>query len=128
MPLDKGKSKRAFSKNVETEIAAGKSQKQALAIAYSVKRHGHSPDRFEPDAVSAAQPPRIEYHGQPENLNTKESPKIAGKSRGNIIESDGTENRRANYTTKSAAMPDAKAGGSKIPSGVQKYNDTSGEV
>lgn len=40
MPLDKGKSKKAFSKNIKTEMAAGKPQKQAVAIAYSVKRKG----------------------------------------------------------------------------------------
>ena len=36
--LHQGKSKKAFSKNVETEMHAGKPQKQALAIAYAVKR------------------------------------------------------------------------------------------
>jgi hypothetical protein len=35
MPLSKGKSKKAFSKNIKTEMAAGKPQKQAVAIAYS---------------------------------------------------------------------------------------------
>lgn len=35
MPLATGKSKAAFSKNVRTEIAAGKPTKQAVAIAYS---------------------------------------------------------------------------------------------
>ena len=38
MPLVKSKSKKAFSKNVSAEINAGKPQKQAVAIAYSVKR------------------------------------------------------------------------------------------
>jgi hypothetical protein len=38
MPLIKGKSPKAFSKNVETEMHAGKGQKQALAIAYSMKK------------------------------------------------------------------------------------------
>jgi hypothetical protein len=38
MPLMKSGSKKAFSKNVETEMAAGKPQKQSLAIAYSMKR------------------------------------------------------------------------------------------
>src|SRR5437762_8457564 len=106
MPLQSGKSKKAFSANVEAEIAAGKPQKQAVAIAYAVKRRGHSPDRFEPDAIRAEAPPRIEYHGQPENLNTSESPKKAGKSRGNIQESDGTDSPRSNSKTKSAAMPE----------------------
>lgn len=38
MPLIKGKSPESFSKNVSTEMNAGKPQKQALAIAYSLKR------------------------------------------------------------------------------------------
>lgn len=38
MPLIAGKSKKAFSQNVKTEMAAGKPQKQAVAIAYSMKR------------------------------------------------------------------------------------------
>lgn len=38
MPLMHGKSKKAFSKNVEIEMKHGKPQDQALAIAYSVKR------------------------------------------------------------------------------------------
>ena len=38
MPLTKSKSKAAFSKNVEAEMHAGKPQKQAVAIAYAVKR------------------------------------------------------------------------------------------
>lgn len=38
MPLIKGKSKKAFGENVSTEMHAGKPQKQALAIAFSVQR------------------------------------------------------------------------------------------
>jgi hypothetical protein len=38
MPLIKGKSEKAFSKNVATEMHHGKPQGQALAIAYSMKR------------------------------------------------------------------------------------------
>jgi hypothetical protein len=34
----KSRSKTAFKKNVETEIASGKPVKQALAIAYATKR------------------------------------------------------------------------------------------
>jgi hypothetical protein len=40
MPLKKGKSKGAFEANIKAEIAAGKPQKQAVAIAYAVKRKG----------------------------------------------------------------------------------------
>jgi hypothetical protein len=38
MPLQKSTSKKAFGANIKAEIAAGKPQKQAVAIAYSVKR------------------------------------------------------------------------------------------
>jgi hypothetical protein len=38
MPLVKSPSKEAFRKNVKAEVAAGKPVKQAVAIAYSVKR------------------------------------------------------------------------------------------
>ena len=38
MPLVKSPSKEALRKNVKAEIKAGKPQKQAVAIAYSVKR------------------------------------------------------------------------------------------
>ena len=36
MPSEKGKSKKTISKNIAKEIRAGKSPKQAAAIAYSV--------------------------------------------------------------------------------------------
>ena len=38
MPLKKSTSKKAFNENVKREIAAGKPQKQAVAIAYSTKK------------------------------------------------------------------------------------------
>jgi len=37
MPLDKGKSKKAFEHNIKAEIKAGKPVKQAVAIAYAEK-------------------------------------------------------------------------------------------
>jgi len=38
MPLIKSASKEAVSKNIKTEMAAGRPQKQAVAIALSTKR------------------------------------------------------------------------------------------
>lgn len=37
MPLNKGKSKKAFSMNVERLVHEGKPVKQAVAISYAVK-------------------------------------------------------------------------------------------
>ncbi len=38
MPLKKSSSDKAFKSNVKAEVKAGKPVKQAVAIAYSVKR------------------------------------------------------------------------------------------
>ena len=38
MPLKKGCSDKTFSKNVKSEMKSGKPQKQAVAVAYSVKK------------------------------------------------------------------------------------------
>jgi len=38
MPLVKSKSPTAFRKNIKAEVAAGKPVKQAVAIAYAIKR------------------------------------------------------------------------------------------
>jgi hypothetical protein len=43
MPLKAGKSRAAMSENIRTEMAAGKPQKQAVAIAYSAARKRSAP-------------------------------------------------------------------------------------
>lgn len=43
MPLDKSGSKAAVGKNIKTEMAAGKPQKQAVAIAMNTKREAKKP-------------------------------------------------------------------------------------
>jgi hypothetical protein len=42
MPLKQSTSKKAMSSNIKTEMKAGKPQKQAVAIAYSVKREAQA--------------------------------------------------------------------------------------
>ena len=46
MPLEKGKSKEAFSHNVATEVKAGKPVEQAVAIAYSEQRANNATQAF----------------------------------------------------------------------------------
>lgn len=42
MPLIEGKSKKSLQKNIKTEVEAGKPPKQAVAIAYAVKRRNQA--------------------------------------------------------------------------------------
>ena len=52
MPLTKSTSSKAFGENVKREMAAGKPQKQAIAISYAVKREAahHTPHHSEHSA------------------------------------------------------------------------------
>ena len=45
MPLSKGKSEKAVSKNIKTEIKAGKPEKQAVAIALNTQREDKKKDK-----------------------------------------------------------------------------------
>jgi hypothetical protein len=45
MPLTKSASAKAFRENIRAEIKAGRPQKQAVAIAYSVKREAEKKKR-----------------------------------------------------------------------------------
>lgn len=53
MPLERSKSKAAFSRNVKAEMNAGKPQRQAVAIAYSEKRAAGGKDSVRKDIKSA---------------------------------------------------------------------------
>jgi hypothetical protein len=53
MPLVKGKSKAAISQNIRTEMAAGKPQKQAVAIAMSTARRSTKRAKAETAEVNA---------------------------------------------------------------------------
>lgn len=42
MPLKRSKTEKAFKENLKAEMKAGKPQKQAVAIAYQIKRDSES--------------------------------------------------------------------------------------
>jgi hypothetical protein len=46
MPLEKSRSKKAFSENVKREVSAGKPQKQAVAIAENVRRQARGEPNY----------------------------------------------------------------------------------
>lgn len=48
MPLIKSASKNAFRANVKAEMASGKPQKRALAIAYATKRAAAGKSAYNP--------------------------------------------------------------------------------
>lgn len=47
MPLKKGSSKKSIQQNIKTEMASGKPQKQAVAIALDVARRAKKKARIE---------------------------------------------------------------------------------
>jgi hypothetical protein len=57
MPLIQGKSEKSFKKNLETEMNAGKPQKQSLAIAYSMKRKAQRKKMADGGAATPAPSP-----------------------------------------------------------------------
>ena len=73
MPLVKSKSPKAFKANVKAEIAAGKPQKQAVAIAYDVQRRAKKADGGGLYANINAKRDRI-AHGSGEKMRKPGSP------------------------------------------------------
>lgn len=59
MPLIKSKSEKAFKKNISTEVKAGRPVKQAVAIAYSVKRGAKKAEGGSLKAVDKEQNPGL---------------------------------------------------------------------
>ena len=80
MPLSKGKSRAAFSSNVATEMASGKPQKQAVAIAYAQKgerKNAMKKEKGIPKSASkevkAKDKAEDKKHGAPEGSKTDQA-------------------------------------------------------
>jgi hypothetical protein len=96
MPLTKSKSAKAFKSNIKAEIAAGKPQKQAVAIAYDVQRRAKKADGGGLYANIHAKRQRIAEGsgekmrkpgapGAPTAMAFKESAKTAKKAKGGDV-------------------------------------------
>lgn len=113
MPLDKSKSKQAFSKNVSTEMDAGKPQKQALAIAYATKRRNKKyakggPVDGDTDGMGVESPDAsseeirkdrviekaADVHGDEEMMHGSPKPNPAVESGSGLEEGAGREGRQ----------------------------------
>lgn len=78
MPLMHSKSKKAFSKNVETEMKSGKPKDQSIAIAYSIKR----------------KPKKMASGGKPEEAHESTTRPDGGYGSVTVIDAKGGEVKR----------------------------------
>lgn len=131
MPLIHSKSKKAFKENVETEMHAGKPQKQALAIAYEMKRknakkmakggmvnesakseHRPMPSEADKDAKDIAHnammkaPKQDSWTGQPTVAQARKPSRVA-LSAPRIVGSDAFSVRRRDETMEEKHMEDS---------------------
>lgn len=87
MPLVPGKSKKAFSKNVEIEMNSGKPQKQALAIAYSVKRKKKMAEGGKVDESA-----KSEHRPMPEEQDKDSQDVAQNRHKKQLVNSDWDQN------------------------------------
>lgn len=74
MPLIRSGSKEAIGENIRTEMAAGKPQKQAIAIAYNVKREA---EKKASDAEAERRRKRAPKNDDPEGEHYEHSDAIS---------------------------------------------------
>lgn len=86
MPLIHSKSKKAFNKNVETEMKEGKPLKQSLAIAYNLKRKAKDGKEVEHKAKGGEA-------GDEQRLSPKERALLAARGTKPMLEIEITPER-----------------------------------
>lgn len=97
MPLIKSSSKKAFEQNVEREMDSGKPQKQALAIAYDIKRRNKRKKMAEGGAISASN----EKRPMPDDKHNDSKMASHNSSKKPLVESSWTDSP----TVKQAQKP-----------------------
>lgn len=89
MPLIKGKSNAAFQHNIKAEMAAGKPQRQAVAIAYSEAGEAKKRDRKERETAHHSDHSRKRsehYHSKViEAQKVRKGPTMMTQARGQLI-------------------------------------------
>jgi hypothetical protein len=80
VPLIKSKSQKAMSENIATEMHAGKPQKQAIAIAYAVKRKAPKKMAEGGSVKSEARPMPDQKHNDRVEIAHQETPKAIKES------------------------------------------------
>lgn len=92
MPLETGRSQEAFSRNVATEVKAGKPQKQAVAIAYAKKREAAKDATNDPPGTIVESVAQVLFgNGPPIPIGTPASRATHGSV--NIARSNSSANK-----------------------------------
>lgn len=101
MPLMQSKSKKAFSKNVEKEMDAGKPQKQSLAIAYNVKRKNERKKMATGGAITA----KDESRPMPDQEFNDSSDASMNRGKKSLGKSDWTDDTYSDQASRSFSKP-----------------------
>lgn len=113
MPLEHSASRAAFKRNLKTELAAGKPRKQALAIAYRVKREagGDPPRKKKKRTLSPAQLAALTRGRAKQKAQKRAAPRRSVDSRAGSRESRPMARKKSRR--KSTALTVHRSGGIK---------------
>lgn len=125
MPLMQGKSPKSFSHNIAAEMHAGKPQKQALAIAYSIKRKNQKAKGEMIDKVNEKLHPEHMPESKPEKVEFKEHAMAHGgcmADGGMVDDIDSDDNDHDDFL--SEAMPPIELSHDTYPDDDHKEFDS----
>jgi hypothetical protein len=125
MPLTKTGKKVKAAMTKQYGAKKGEEVFYATMNKYGKKWH-KSPDTYDDTGKSEA-PSRRAYKPTPDNVTRAETAKKAGGTPGAVQQSDGTENRRADYKTKSASRSEPGSGKTRW-GGVDSYGESASET